>query len=118
MDFKKVVQKWNGVVNCFEIKIENTKTFELFCIYMEYLITTKEDNKVVLKYKDDVIKNIKDFNHYPEVKTIYNEISGKIEYITIEGNVLIYLNTISKESIKTIFGDVFFQFLVVNGYVF
>lgn len=120
MDFKKVAEKWSLVVNNFDydIKIENTKTLEVFCIYMEYLVGITDNYDKIKQYTDGIINRIKALNKYTEVKILYNEITGSIEYRTIDGDVCIDLNMLSNESIKSIFGDEFFQFLVVNGYEF
>ena len=83
---------------------------------IEHLLNT--DYETVLEIRDATIKKIKDFDKYTEVKILYNEITGSLEYRTIKGNVFIKLNMISNESIKSIFGDDFFQFLVDTGYEF
>ena len=85
---------------------------------MEYIANPNTEYETVLEIRDATIKKIKDFDKYTEIKILYNEITGSLEYRTIAGNVFIKLNMLSNESIKSIFGDEFFQFLVVNGYDF
>ena len=112
MNLQMAIKKWEPLISK---NIENKKFIEIFSIYMEWLNEKMSINAELKTYKEEIDEKINKLANHQEVKTFLNEITGTLEY-RLNDKIYHSTNIVSDDTIKKIFGNDFYLFLIDAEY--
>jgi len=122
MELDKAIRKWSPIIQ-YNNEIKNIKLINLYGIFLEWNATKDLNNfdaenryPDLQRVKRETDEKILLYSSYKEAKVFLNEITGKFEYM-IDGKIYSESNSIiTDETIKKIFSDEFYNFLVEEDY--
>jgi hypothetical protein len=114
IEFEKCLTKWKPILERYGNKYNERFAFLVarFLEWKSQRISISGINEDLLSYLIDINKNITLYAQRKEVKVYVNEYTGEIEYLVDDEFYDIKNIPISNESIKKIFGEEYYEFLI------